>query len=144
MSPWLKPAQQSPTPHYPDPTFLHIARDALISPQIYGWLLITSLTTPPPVDKFEGQPTLGQTAKERGESGGEGYGGTIYEPNEGGEGDMSLSDRTSERRGRHFIALPVCDVWVQAFCSTLFRFVQSLRLRWQSLSESIMKVISGG
>lgn len=67
MSPWLKPAQQSPTPHYPDPTFLHIGRDALISPQIYGWLLITSLTTAPSVDKFEGQPALGYTAKEQGE-----------------------------------------------------------------------------
>lgn len=137
MSPWLKPAQQSPTPHYPDPTFLHIARNALIFPQIYGWLLITSLTTASPVDKFEGQPALGYTVKEQEV---EKRGLRYREPNEGGEGDVSLSDRTSQCRGRHFIALPACDVWVQAFCSTLLPFVWSPRLRWQSLSESIWKL----
>lgn len=115
MSPWLKPAQQSPTPHYPDPTILHVARRALISPQIYGWLLITSLIAVLPIDKFEGQPTLEYTAKEQREQ-------EKTDEARGTErkGDVSLSDRTSPFQGRRFIAFSACDVWAQPFVSSSF------------------------
>lgn len=108
MSPWLKPAQQSPTPHYPDPTILHIALNTLISSQIYGWLLITSLTTAVAVDKFEGQPTRGYTAKEQGDrEKTEEARGTVWNAREKTEMCRSLTEHHCFKANASLHPLPV-------------------------------------